>query len=77
MKHLEAFNDQEDNDDDNDREFTEEEAKHAALYRWAKEDYPYCTDKTLDEIMKRVNSFTYLKKTDEARTDAANKDGGK
>ncbi len=27
--------------------------------------------------MKRVNSFTYLKKTDEVRTDAANKDGGK
>ena len=66
-----------DDDDDDDRDLTEEEVEKAAIYRWAKEEYTFCADKNYDEIMRRANQFTYLKKTDEARTDAANKDGGK
>jgi hypothetical protein len=36
----------EDQEGDDDKEMTEEEAKKAALYRWAKENFEYSTDKS-------------------------------
>ena len=39
---------------------SEEEAKNAAIYKWAKETHDYCSDNTEDQIMKSVIAFKPL-----------------
>lgn len=36
---------------------TEEEAKNAAIFKWAKETHDYCVDNNMEQIMHRVNLF--------------------
>lgn len=51
---------QEEDEEDDDRDMSEEELKHAAIYKWAKEVHDYNSDNTEELIMKAVHNFKPL-----------------
>jgi hypothetical protein len=56
---------------------SEEEAKNAAIYKWAKETHDYSSDSTEEMIMKSVIAYKPLQSKEESRSTVAHKDGGK
>ncbi|CAK72506.1 unnamed protein product (macronuclear) [Paramecium tetraurelia] len=56
---------------------SEEEAKNAAIFKWAKEIHDYNTDNTEELISKAVSNFKPLQSKEESRSTLAHKDGGK
>ncbi|CAD8208744.1 unnamed protein product [Paramecium octaurelia] len=68
---------QEEDEEEDDREMSEEEAKNAAIYKWAKEIHDYNTDNTEELISQAVSNFKPLQSKEESRSTLAHKDGGK
>ncbi|CAD8105315.1 unnamed protein product [Paramecium primaurelia] len=64
-------------DDEDDREMSEEEAKNAAIYKWAREVHDYNADNTETLILQAVSNFKPLQSKEESRSTLAHKDGGK
>lgn len=78
IEEIEEQVEEDDEDDvDEDREMSEEEAKNAAIYRWAKESHDYCSDTCLEQIVTRVQAFKPIQSKEESRFGMAHNKGGK